>query len=125
MALLKYDPAQTHLTDYYKMAQQLAKSEPTIMNAFQYARAHDGLNIQQVNNAQLQTDPLSLFQQLLLNAEKNASKLPQARKHSSVIKKLSTSLYQFVRRTITLYTNCFTITPYNTKTNSFRIPTHF
>ena len=63
------------------------------MNSFQYA--HKGLNNKQVDSAQLHTDTLSLFQQLLSNAEKNASKVPQARRHSSVIKKFSTSLYLY------------------------------
>lgn len=41
MALLKYDPAQTQLTDYYKVVdqiEQLVKSEPTIMNAFHISK---------------------------------------------------------------------------------------
>ena len=64
------------------------------MNAFQYA--NDELRqMHSAESVQLLTEPQSLFQRLLSNAENNALKVPQARTHSTVIKKFSTSLYLY------------------------------
>jgi len=58
-----------------------------------FSMQNDGLNqMHSAGSAQLLTESRSLFQQLLSNAERNALKVPQARRHGT---KFSTSLYLY------------------------------
>ena len=79
MLLLKHDPSQTTITDYYDIANQidlLAKSKPELMNALHHA------NNEFKQACAKQTNFQSFFQQIIANAEKNAEKLPHARRHT-------------------------------------------
>ena len=71
MLLLRHDPSQTTITNNYDIANQidlLVKSKPELMNAL-----HHGNNeFKQVCSKQ--TNFQSFFQQIIVNAEKNAKK---------------------------------------------------
>ena len=88
MALLKHNPSQTRITDYYSIANKvnlLAKSKRELMNAFHHAG----------DQHTRQVDFHSFFNKIIANAEKDASKLPHSRRHDSVVKKFATSLFLY------------------------------
>ena len=93
MSVLKYDPSQTVITDYYKTIEKYARSTPELMNVFSFSTSltssHSSDNSK---NSGKQKDFSTFFRQIVENARKNVGKLPQSRRHNEVIKKFSTSL---------------------------------
>ena len=93
MSLLKHDPSQTRLTQYYDLINQidlLTKSTPELMKAFNIANEEQSKNL---NISSLHRKPLefqSFFQKIVCNADSNGCKQPQG---SEIIKKFATSLY--------------------------------
>ena len=98
MSLLKHDPSQTRLTQYYDLINQidlLTKSTPELMKAFNKANEERSkiLNISSLHRKPLEFQ--SFFQKIVCNADSNACKQPQGRRHCEIVKKFATSLYLY------------------------------
>ena len=89
--MLKHDPSQTLITDYYKIVDEVEKyirTSPELMNMFNVSPTDSN----QALCYSYKKDVGTFLKKILDNAEKNAAKFPQSRRHDEVIKKIATSL---------------------------------
>lgn len=83
--MLKFDPKQSHITDYFtivKKIDDIVQNSPLLSNLIKE-------NSQHTNASGFST---SLLQQLFTNAQNNVQHLPKQRRHTEVIKKFSMSM---------------------------------
>lgn len=97
MSLLKFDPAQSRITDYYKTiekVEELVTSTPELIGMFNFSTGCLGSSqSSEISNSSSATKFCSFFRKIVENANKNADKtIPQVRRHDVVIKKFATSL---------------------------------
>ena len=97
MSLLKFDPAQSKITDYYRTiekVEELVTSTPELISMFKFSTIYCGLNqSSEISNSSNAMKFCSFFRKIVENANNNADKsIPQARRHDAVIKKFATSL---------------------------------
>ena len=96
MSLLKHDPSQMRLTQYYDLINQidlLTKSTPELTKAFNKASIERSKIL---NTSSLHRKPLefqSFFQKIVCNADNNACKQLQGRRHCEIVKSLPLYLY--------------------------------
>jgi len=96
MAMLKCasDPSQKRITNYFDLVDKidvLRKCNDELMKAFNEAD-EERKSVLGENN---QIEFKSFFNQILLNAEQNATKHSQGRRHSKVVKKFAASLFLY------------------------------
>ena len=81
------DPKQSKVTYYFELisnVQKIADENVDVKRALQVVCGRENDDV---------ASSSQLLNQLLLNAEKNAKRLPQQRRHEEVMKKFSTSLF--------------------------------
>ena len=96
MAMLKCasNPSQKKITNYFDLVDKidlLSKSNDELMKAFNEANK-DRKSVLGENE---RVDFKSFFNQIVVNAEQNATKHPQGRRHSEGVKKFATSLFLY------------------------------
>lgn len=98
--MLKFDPKQSHITDYFtivKKIDDIVQNSPLLSNLIKE-------NSQHTNASGFST---SLLQQLFTNAQNNVQHLPkQWRRHTEVIKKFSVSVLFMAGPTDLLHKTC-------------------
>ena len=84
---------QTLITSYYSIIdniEYLSKENKKLADTIQYLRVHDQQSTSTENPS---FGPV--LKCIIINAEKNASKLPTGRRHPEILKKFSTALFIF------------------------------
>ena len=91
LSLLKFDPSQTKLTDYFTLLnniENIVQKNPELHKVVANVNSHRRPFFP--NNCESGFSPF--FKQLLMNAYQNVSKVPTSRRHDTIIKKFATSL---------------------------------
>ena len=104
LSILKYDPSQTPITDYYKIIDEVeryVRTSPKLMNMFNVSPTDSN----QALHYSYKKDVCTFSKKTVDNAEKNTAKFPQSRRHDEVIKKL---LHLYCFMVVLWHTSSFT-----------------
>ena len=91
LSLLKFEPGQTKLTDYFTLLGEIENVMQKDPNLHKVVANIDS-QIKPFLPTDCESDFCPLFKRLLINAYQNANKIPTSRRHATIIKKFITSL---------------------------------
>lgn len=91
LSLLKYEPGQTKLTDYFTLLDEIENVMEKHPKLHKIVTTIDSQRKSFLPNDH-ESDFCPLFKRLLVNAYQNVKKIPTSRRHDTIIKKFATSL---------------------------------